>query len=348
MLNETTSHYEVIEMLNTILEEKDSYTAGHCKRVAFYSSEIANLLSLNQEAQTTAYHVGLLHDIGKILTPEAILLKPKKLTKREFHVIQKHVTDSERIVESITPFKNYLPFIRHHHEHFNGAGYPDHLKASEIPLISRILCIADSFDAMTTNRIYKTRKTNTEAIEELNRHKGKQFDPDIVDAAIEFFKTFDDLSHINQLPQSFIQEERFAFFYKDNVTKAYTSEYLNHFLTLKKKHTLYTNCYLIELHHTHRYNAYYGWKAGNHLLKEVTARLKVLFHDSMIFRIFGDDFILLCNEPLNMEEKALSQRLSVGFDPIEVRMTHFPFQEIPFKSWEEFEPYLYNSPILRA
>jgi putative nucleotidyltransferase with HDIG domain len=327
-------------MLNTILEEKDSYTAGHCKRVAFYSSEIASILSLNQEEQNTAYHVGLLHDIGKILTPEAVLLKPKKLTKKEFHVIQKHVTDSERIVESITPFKHYLPLIRHHHEHYNGGGYPDQLKQEEIPLISRILCVADSFDAMTTNRIYKKRKTNTQAINELTLFKHKQFDPNVVEAAIEFFQTFDDLAHINQLPESFIQEERFAFFYKDGITKAYTSEYLNHFLTHPKKRASFSCCYLVELHHTHRYNTHYGWKAGNNLLKELTIRLKVLFKESLIFRVFGDDFIVLCNHPLETDSPTLSRRLGVGFAPIDVRLTHFPFKEIPFKHWEEFEPFL--------
>lgn len=347
MHNSSTSHYEVIEMLNTILEEKDSYTAGHCKRVAFYSSEIAAILSLNQEAQNTAYHVGLLHDIGKILTPEAILLKPKKLTKKEFHVIQRHVTDSERIVESITPFKHYLPLIRHHHEHYNGSGYPDRLKESEIPLISRILCVADAFDAITTNRIYKTRKTNTQAIDELNKYKGRQFDPHVVDAAVEFFKTFDDLSHINQLPESFIQEERFAFFYKDNITKAYNSEYLNHFLTHSKKRAAYSCCYLVELHHTHRYNTHYGWKAGNNLLKEITTRLKVLFREAMIFRVFGDDFILLCNHSLHVDTNAFAKRLSIGFHPIEISLTHFPFKEIPFKHWEEFEPFMHKSHLSR-
>lgn len=340
MQNSSTSNYEVIEMLNTILEEKDSYTAGHCKRVAFYSSEIANILSLPQAEQTTAYHVGLLHDIGKILTPEVILLKPKKLTKREFHIIQKHVTDSERIVESITPFKHYLPLIRHHHEHYNGSGYPDKLKEEEIPLISRILCVADSFDAITTNRIYKPRKSNTEAIDELIKHKSKQFDPLVVDAAVEFFKNFNDLSHINQLPESFIQEERFAFFYKDNVTKAYTSEYLNHFLTHKKKRAQFSCCYLIELHHTQRYNEHYGWKAGNNLLKEMTARLKVMFRDALIFRVFGDDFILLCNHTLEVDSKTFAKRLCTGFHPIEIGLSHFPFREIPFKNWEDFEPYL--------
>jgi len=345
MQNDPTSNHEVIEMLNTILEEKDSYTAGHCKRVAFYSSKIASMLSLSKEEQTTAYHVGLLHDIGKILTPEVILLKPKKLTRKEFTVIQKHVTDSERIVESIASFKPYLPLIRHHHEHYNGLGYPDQLKQEEIPLISRILCVTDSFDAITTNRIYKTRKTNTQAIDELNRCKGKQFDPHVVEVASEFFKTFDDFSHIHQLPESFVQEERFAFFYKDNITKAYTSDYLNHFLTHPKKRAQFSCCYLIELHHTQNYNEHYGWKVGNNLLKEMTARLKVLFNNALIFRVFGDDFILLCNQALKDKSKTCAKRLSIGFEPIEVHLTHFPFQEIPFQSWEDFEPYLRQSCI---
>jgi len=340
MQNTPTSDDEVLKMLNTILEEKDSYTADHCKRVACYSSEISSMLSLTKEEQMTAYHVGLLHDIGKILTPEVILLKPKKLTKKEFMVIQKHVIDSERIVSSIASFKPYLPLIRHHHEHYNGWGYPDRLKQEEIPLISRILCVADSFDAMTTNRIYKTRKTHSQAIDELNRCKGKQFDPHVVEASIAFFETFNDVSPTNQLPESFVQEERFAFFYKDNITKAYTSDYLNYFLTNAQKRAQFSCCYLIELHHTQNYNEQYGWKVGNNLLKEITARLRVLFQDALIFRVFGDDFILLCNHTLKIDHATSAKRLSIGLEPIEIRLTHFPFQEIPFQSWEDFEPYL--------
>ena len=334
-------HHEVVEMLNTIMEEKDSYTAGHSKRVALYSSKIAHALGLDKEMQKVVYTSGLLHDIGKIVTPESILLKPKKLTKKEYAVIQRHATDSERILESIGNFRPYLSYIRHHHEFYNGQGYPDKLQGETIPLVSRILCVADAFDAMTTNRIYKPRKTNLEAIEELKKYAGEQFDPYIVDVANEFFKDNQELIDIHQNPQSEMQEARFAFYYKDKVSTAYSSEYLTYFLT-QNKHikTKFQCCYFIELHHVHQFNQEFGWKAGNSLLKKVVLRLKLLFDEALIFRIFGDDFILLSHHHINLDSDEIKEKLTLGFSPVKSTITYFSLDDFTFKSWEDFEPYL--------
>lgn len=139
MLNETTSHYEVIEMLNTILEEKTLIPTGHCKRVAFIPLRLP-IYSLSTKKHRQQRIMWDCYTISAKSSHPKPFYSNQKKTTGEFHVIQKHVIDSERIVESITPFKNYLPFIRHHHEHFNGAGYPDH-KSERNSLISRILCI---------------------------------------------------------------------------------------------------------------------------------------------------------------------------------------------------------------
>ena len=150
---------EILEMLTTMVEDKDIYTAGHSKRVAMYSVRLAQAMGLSEEAQTTIYQAGLLHDIGKILTPESVLLKPKKYNRQEYNIIKNHSADGEKMVLFISSFKEYATIIRHHHERFDGEGYPDALVGADIPLLSRIMAVADSFDAMTTNRIYKARKT---------------------------------------------------------------------------------------------------------------------------------------------------------------------------------------------
>lgn len=338
--------YEIIEMFSSMIEDKDTYTAGHSKRVAYYSAQIAKELSLCENEQNAAYQAGLLHDIGKLLTPESILLKPRKLTKDEYKIIQNHSIDGEKMVSYLSPFKHYMPIIRHHHERYDGYGYPDQLKEDEIPLIARILCVADAFDAMTTNRIYKSRKNNQDALDELKKNSRKQFDPLIVKAAINFFETSQELMHIHQLPHSTIDEERFAYFYKDKITGAYSSEYLNYFLSHNLEKEDIASCYLIQTRFTQEYNAHYGWKSGNLLLKEIVTRLKTLFKNTLIFRVFGDDFVVLKKQPfLSYNIQEIEEKLSVGLHPVKVNLTCFSPSKITFKKWEDFEPYLnkYNN-----
>lgn len=340
MLEVNVMHsYEMIEMLSTIMEEKDSYTAGHSKRVAYYATGIAEKLSLSEDEQNLLYQAGTLHDIGKILTPETILLKPKKLTKKEFQIVQKHALDGEKILESVSSLKDILPIIRHHHENYDGNGYPSKLAKDTIPLLSRILCVADSFDAMTTNRIYQRRKTNEQAIEELHKHSGKQFDPNVVKAAISFFTSSEELTHINQLPKSEIHEERLAFYYKDRLSSAYSCEYLD--LMLKHKHTNTFRCaYLIDVHHMYAYNNEYGWKAGNILLKEIVKRVHFIFEHNYTFRVFGDDFIVLCQSPLTISLNKVMIELLKGLNIISLDIAFFSLEEHSISSWEDFEPYL--------
>ncbi|MBV5279290.1 MAG: HD domain-containing protein, partial [Campylobacteraceae bacterium] len=145
---------EIIEMFSNLVEEKDVYTAGHSKRVAMYSAKLAEALGLSDEEQTTIYQAGLLHDVGKVLTPESILLKPRKFNHREYEIIKRHAIDGERIVSSFSAFAPFAKIILHHHERFDGNGYPEGLKGDEIPLLSRIMAVADVYDALTSQRVY--------------------------------------------------------------------------------------------------------------------------------------------------------------------------------------------------
>lgn len=333
------TNYELIDMINFIVEKKDSYTFWHIKRVAFYAVKIAEKLCVDEVTLMKVHQASLLHDIGKLITPESILLKPKRLTRKEFKIIQEHVSDGVAILEKVKSFKDLIPYVRHHHERYDGHGYPDQLKAEEIPFISRIITVADAFDAMTTERIYKPKKNIDEAIRELQQCSGTQFDPIIVNAAIEFLKNHHTFKQVAQMPKSILEEERFAFYFKDKITSAYSSEYLNYFL---QKHVQenYTYAYLIETRSLSAFNLEFGWKAGNKLLKELVSRLKLLFHSTMVFRVFGDDFVLMSQDPLPSNLTILSHKLSVGFSPASITITSFLLKDFSLNVWEDFEPYL--------
>ena len=328
---------EILEMLTAMVEDKDIYTSGHSKRVAMYASRIAQAMGLSEKEQATIYEAGLLHDIGKILTPEAVLLKPRKCNRSEYDIIKKHSVDGEKMVLFISSFREYAPIIRHHHERFDGEGYPDGLQGEEIPLACRIMSVADAFDAMTTNRIYKSRKTIEDALIELQKCSKTQFDPQVVLASMEILPSFKELIHSSQAPKDAIDEERFAYYFKDLLTGAYSGEYLNHFLHQNKETHAFRCCYLIEVHNMNEYNQCYGWKCGDDLLKEVALRIKVLFHSNHIFRIFGDDFVVLNPLHVNIDSKDVCYKLSVGFEGIKVCVHHFDLHNEILKSWEELE-----------
>ncbi|MDD2384336.1 MAG: HD domain-containing protein [Sulfurospirillaceae bacterium] len=331
---------EIVAMLNNIFEVKDAYTAGHSKRVALYCSAIAQAMGLNKEEQNIVYQAGLLHDIGKILTPEAILLKPRRFGRKEYSIMQNHSTDGETMINFIPSFKVYAQIVRHHHERYDGRGYPDGLCAEEIPLLSRIMTIADAYDAMTTNRIYRARKNLSEAIFEIDRCSGTQFDPEVAKYAISVFCSHGEGQEFPEIGEFVIEEERFAYFFKDTLTSAYTGEYLNHFLNKHKIKYEFEDCLLVQAHHMHRYNEHFGWKSGDKVLIEIALRLKILFATNTIFRLFGDDFIVLNPLHVGLSESEILKKLGKGFTGIELSLMHVDCKHHKIEKWEQFEKYL--------
>lgn len=153
----------VLFSLARSIEAKDPYTKGHCERLSAYSVALAEHLGLPREHQVALRRAGLVHDIGKIGVPEAILLKAGPLTPEEWKVVKQHPVIGERICAPLRSFRLILPIIRHHHEKLDGSGYPDGLKGDDIPLTARILQITDIYDALTTNRPYRTELSHEEA-----------------------------------------------------------------------------------------------------------------------------------------------------------------------------------------
>lgn len=288
------NYEETILALVNMVEIRDSYTSGHSLRVATYSKKIVEKLALGQDIEELVYQAGILHDIGKIAIPDSILLKPNSLNPFEFDLMKKHSVISSDILEKIPMYKNLAIYVKHHHERYDGSGYPDGLKADEIPLVSQIMAIADTFDAMTTSRIYKPRKNKKEALDELKSLANKSFSKSLVDTALEVFKDIELNFDVNQLPTSDFEEQRFSFFYKDRLTNIYNTEYLD--LVLNKNSYSKENNFMtiVLLHNFSDYNKINGWSQGDIVLQKFSTYLKDNFiKDSMLFRFRGDDFIVL-------------------------------------------------------
>ncbi len=179
---------ESIETFTGFIDAKDPYTNGHSNRVAEYSRLIAERMGYEGEELDRAYYVALLHDCGKIGVPDNILRKPGKLTDEEFEVIKSHTIRGGEILSSFKSLKNVGEGALYHHERYDGRGYPEGRAGEDIPLIARIICVADSFDAMNSNRVYRKKLSMEDILNEIERNKGKQFDPAIADIFLECYR----------------------------------------------------------------------------------------------------------------------------------------------------------------
>ena len=172
---------EILEMaarsILLALDMKDSYTFGHSTRVAFYSQELGKEMGLSSEELYQLELASLFHDIGKIGIPDNILLKPTRLSQDEFAIMKTHPERSEEVLKNFSPFEKIAKYARHHHERYDGKGYPDNLKGEDIPYFSRIILISDTFDAMTSDRPYRKGLPYDVAFSELEEFAGSQFDP---------------------------------------------------------------------------------------------------------------------------------------------------------------------------
>lgn len=176
------AYYGTIESLRLAVDAKDSYTKHHSDRVSYYSVLIGKQLGLNDEDLEVLKQGALFHDVGKIGIPDSILQKPGKLTNEEYDDIKNHPSIGSKILAPAKIFNDLVPMVLHHHERYDGRGYPVGLSGEDIPLMARIVCVADSFDAMTSDRSYRPRFDVITALGELENCKGSQFDPICVDA----------------------------------------------------------------------------------------------------------------------------------------------------------------------
>ena len=175
------AHLDSVKVLAEAIDAKDPYTRGHSDRVRKMSLRIATQLGFAEEGLENLEYGALLHDIGKIGIKDDVLQKQSTLSAEEYQYIQEHPLIGVKIVEGIEFFKDKIPIIRHHHEHFDGKGYPDGLSGTNIPLEARIITVPDAFDAMTSIRPHRGAMPLEDVLEELLNYRGRQFDPQVLD-----------------------------------------------------------------------------------------------------------------------------------------------------------------------
>jgi HD-GYP domain-containing protein (c-di-GMP phosphodiesterase class II) len=173
----------ILQSMNTFInfiDAKDPYTRGHSRRVAMYAAEIAKRMHLSEDEVQNVYYAGLLHDAGKISVPDAVLNKPGKLSDDERRQIQEHTIAGGEMLKQLSSLRGIRETALYHHERYDGKGYPEGLKGESIPLYARIVGVADSYDAMSSNRVYRRHLSKDEIIEEIQQGASTQFDPSIV------------------------------------------------------------------------------------------------------------------------------------------------------------------------
>lgn len=328
------NYRQVLYSMLDLVEKRDSYTAGHTKRVADYSVRIAKAMGISQKEIDILYESAIMHDIGKVSTPDAILLKPGRLSKDEYEIIKNHLTCGYDILNAIDAFKEHAEIMRNHHERYDGKGYPRGLKGENISTLSHLLILVDAFDAMTSNRIYKTRKTLAEALQEIKDLSGQQFSPHVAQVAIPVLKATGVIPvEYNYLSNEF-EKARLAYYYKDPLTGLYNYKYFEHVLHSNKNIHC---CYFIEIKHFINFNRKYGWITGDNKLIEISNRLSKRFPNSILFRIFGDDF-LICNEAhLELEESELVTILDIEDEVFELSLYHMDFHDKNIDKFEQLQ-----------
>ena len=323
------------------IEEKDAYTAGHSRRVAQYAVEIAKRLDLPKKDLDLLYRAGLVHDIGKIITPESVLLKPGNLTSTEYALMKQHASVGSEMISRINHFKPLAKIVRHHHEKYDGSGYPDGLAREKIPLLSRVLCVADAFDAMTTTRIYKPRKNIKEAVEELESQSGLQFDPNVVEKAVGYFESIDSIQAYEQDIIKFATQEeaeRFAYFFKDSLTGLFNTIYLN---TILNQHSSSLRCVnIVCIRGMGEYNLNFGWTKGDELLRSFGAFLQNSYPKALLFRVYGDDFIILHEEHKDINILDFKNFTPIRENLISLDLLHLDLRDKSVYNVEDIEAYL--------
>lgn len=315
MKNYEDSIFSLVDMM----ERRDSYTAGHSKRVAQYSSLLAKKLGCSEDDINLVYKAGMLHDLGKIEIPDALLLKPDRLSKDEYELIKTHSKFGYEIL-SREPFSELSNIVLHHHERYDGRGYPYGLKGDEIPYLSQIIAVADSFDAMTTNRSYRKCFTLQDTLDILDGAKGTQFTPEIVDVALEIFKEVELPEDTTQMPRNILDEMRFSYYFRDQLTNVYNVSYLKFILAHKSSYKKICAHHVNCINFT-RYNEKYGWRNGNILLKSIAEKFKEHYKNSIVVRVFGDNFLIVTLGYHEELQKDLLNPITDGYN-LEIEYHH--------------------------
>jgi len=287
--------HEFMKGFISALEAKDIYTRGHSEGVSFYSEIIGKALGLSSKELKELKLAAILHDIGKVGIPDSILFKPGRLSDREYGIIKLHSVIGAELLRKIKRFSQFAPIVKAHHERWDGKGYPDGLKAEEIPFFSRIIAVADAYDAMLGDRVYRKAKTKEEAIKELEKCAGSQFDPYIVSRCVSALRdsgVFKPRYH-TFVPAT-IDEVRKSYYFVDTLTGV-----KNSYALFKDVEDWKTPFYLVffDIKKFKFFNIKEGLVKGNEVLAKFAQQLNKHFNTQYIYRIGGDDFLVKQDSP---------------------------------------------------
>lgn len=309
--------FEIVSMIASVIEAKDSYTKGHSVRVAEYSALLAAELGWKEEDIQNLKYIALLHDIGKVVIPDAILSKPVRLTDSEYNIIKSHTTMGGDILKDIETINDVASGAKYHHERYDGNGYPCGLCGEDIPEVARIISIADAYDAMNSKRIYRDRLSDEEIRNELVNGRGTQFAPDFLDVFLRLFDegkleidfTDDDKTKtitgegsvlMNQIVKNIEEETK----------KTETLDFLTGLLGRREGENKIIHAMkekpgclaFIDLDNLKRTNDTMGHLAGDYALRTVGEVLIRHGQDAIAARLGGDEFLFYMIGADNKEE----------------------------------------------
>ncbi len=314
---EMVTMHSIMSIANTI-DAKDKYTSGHSIRVAKCSVAIAKELGWSEEEQQNLQYVALLHDIGKIGIPDAVLNKPSNLTEGEFAMIKKHPIIGGEILKEIHTIPHVQEGALFHHERYDGSGYPHGLKGRDIPLFARIVCIADTYDAMSTDRVYRKRLPDEKIIAEYEKYKGTQFDPNLTSLFVRMLKegyavdNSDSLEEVRSessiLLDSVLKEcmeEAANISMTDTLTGLYNRAYAQSHVEelLRSEHS--GALFMMDMDDFKHINDVYGHIIGDQILKIYAGVMrKAATGADILCRVGGDEFIMFNTDVTTREAAA--------------------------------------------
>lgn len=260
----------VINSLVNVIELRDSYTQGHSRRVAVYASQIGKTMGLDEIQTERLYLAGLLHDVGKIGIPDVVLLKPGKLSREEYDIVKLHSIISAEIVAKMGDFDDLVAIVRHHHEQPCGNGYPDGLVATQIPLGAKILAVADIFDSLHSERVYR-KALSLETIQQImsaEANSGK-IDKEIMPVGFQVLSQLGNIPTPNQFAFPELDYKRKSFFFQDKLTGLGNREALMLLLKKASLTNIPTTLLQIDVINFRNYNRTRGITAGDDLLQGI-------------------------------------------------------------------------------
>lgn len=320
--------FQTIQTLANAIDAKDPYTKGHSTRVSRYSVKIAEALGWDPDRITDLQYAALLHDIGKIGVPDSILNNPKRLTDVEYDIIKSHTTMGGDILRNKILISGAEGVARSHHERYDGSGYPDGLRGEEIPEEARIVAIADAFDAMSSNRVYRKACTHDHIMHELTEGRGTQFDPKFAELFIDLWNwgeldtilESDSESHsATEASSALLQEVMSAFAAQngaeeiDPVTGIMARS--SGEAAIAKAMQQVGGCFaFLDMDNLKKINDTYGHKAGDRVLNLVGDTLKANCENSICCRLGGDEFLLFIKEATKESAEERIRKILTEFE----------------------------------